>query len=149
AEPVGTMDEKLRSLVSDLRNMGSGTAADWLIDRYPAGSTDWGAALSILPHLSWERADQVRLATHYLARLPLASAKPYEVFASFMQLPKLIDILREKAPKDAQDRGLFEYHAGPVLMQAAKTPRDREVAQAFLSELRAAGLGPYEHPKKV
>jgi hypothetical protein len=34
------MDEKSRSLASDLRKMCSEEAADWLMDRYPAGSTE-------------------------------------------------------------------------------------------------------------
>jgi hypothetical protein len=131
------MDQELRSLVGDLRRKSSREAADWLMDHYPAGSTNWGKAITILVHLSWKRAEQVRLANHYLSRLPFASAKPYEAFASFMRVSRLIGILRQNVPSNDRDRGLLEYHVGPVLVRAAKTPADHEAVRRFMSELKA------------
>lgn len=83
ASPI--MDERLRSVVSDLREKGSGEAANWLMEHYPVGGANSGEAFTIIPHLSWKRADQVRLAEYYLSGMPFAHAQPYEVFASFMQ----------------------------------------------------------------
>ena len=131
------MDQRLASLASDLRKMSSSEAAEWLIDRYPVGSAGWGEAITIMPHRSWKKADQVRLARHYLSRLPYANAKPYEVFASFMKISRLVDILRENTPNSAWDRKLLEYHVGRVLAQAIKKPEDREIVENFISELKA------------
>jgi hypothetical protein len=131
------MNQQLRALASDLRKMSSRDAADWLMDRYPAGSNDWGKAISLLRRRSWERADQVRLAHHYLSRLPFASPKPYEAFASFMQVSWLIDIVSEHIPSNEQDRSLLEYHLGPVLAHAAKTAEDHEKLQHLMLVLNA------------
>jgi hypothetical protein len=78
----------------------------------------------------------VRLAEHYVSRMPFASPRPYEVFASFMKVPRLIDVMRKYVPSDDRKQ-LFEYLAAPVLARAAKTPKDREAVQSFLAEVRA------------
>ncbi|MGN6580430.1 MAG: hypothetical protein ACTHJ1_10675 [Bordetella sp.] len=129
------MNKTIEPIVDDLRKMTSNEAAEWLIERYPIGSAKWGDAIVIMAHLSWKKADQIRLADHYLSRLPFASAKPYEVFASFMKVSRLVDILRKNAPVGTADRSLLEYHAGPVLMRAAQTPEDREMVENFRLEL--------------
>jgi hypothetical protein len=125
----------IEPIVNDLRKMASSEAAEWLIEQYPVGSANWGDAIGIMAHLSWKKADQARLADHYLSRLPFASAKPYEVFASFMNISRLVDILRKNAPSGVSDRNLLEYHAGPVLVRAAHTPEDRELVERFRLEL--------------
>ncbi len=132
------MSRNIEPIVSDLRKLTSRDAAEWLMERYPVGSADWGDAITIIAHLSWKKADQARLADYYLSRLPFASAKPYEVFASFMKVSRLVDILRKNAPSDTSDKGLLEYYAGPVLERAAKTPVDREKVEGFRSELKAS-----------
>ena len=129
------MDERLRTVVSDLRNKGSSEAADWLTEHYPAGGANSGEAFTIISHLSWKKPDQQRLADHYLSSLPFASARPYEVFASFMKVPLLIEIMRKYLPLGDR-RQLFEYHAAPVLTRAAKTPEDREAVDSFLAEMK-------------
>lgn len=130
------MDERLRKIVNDLRHRGSNEAADWLTEHYPAGSANSGDALTIISHLSWKRPDQQRLADHYLSGIPFASARPYEVFASFMKVSPLIEIMRKYIPSDDRKQ-LFEYHAAPVLMRAAKTSADQEAVRGFLAELKA------------
>jgi len=127
------MDERLRSIVADLRAKSSGEAADWLMRHYPVSGD--GEAITIIQHLSWKKADQIRLAEYYLSAIPFASARPYEVFASFIQTRRLVDILRKYMPNKDR-RQLLEYHAGPVLTRAAKTPEDNEAVQSFLGELR-------------
>ena len=130
------MDEHLRTILSELRSKGSSEAADWLSQHYPASSANSGEAFTIIPHLSWKKPDQKRLADHYLSGLPFASARPYEAFASFMRVPLLIEIMRKYLP--ASDRKqLFEYHVAPVLTRAAKTPEDREAVESFIAEVKA------------
>ncbi len=130
------MDERLRSIVGDLRKMGSGEAAGWLMEHYPIASPNWGEAITIIPHLSWKKADQARLADYYLSGMPFASARVYEAFASFMQLPRLIDIMRKHLPTDDRKQ-LLEYHAAPVLTRAAITPEDKDAVRSFLLEVAA------------
>ena len=130
------MDERLRSIVSDLRERGSSEAAGWLMEHYPVGSANSGEALTIIAHLSWKKADQVRLAEHYLSSMPFAHAQPYEVFASFMSMSGLIGVMRKYIPS-GERKQLFEYHAVRVLTRAAKTSKDREAVQKFLEEVKA------------
>jgi hypothetical protein len=130
------MDERLRSIVGDLRRKDSGDAANWLMEHYPVTTDHWGEAIMIIPHLSWKRGDQTRLAEYYLSRLPFASGRVYEAFASFMKVSRLIDVMRKYLPTDDRKQ-LLEYHAAPVLTRAAKTAEDHEAVQSFLTELKA------------
>ncbi len=130
------MDERLRMIVSDLRNRVSGEAADWLTEHYPVDSPNSGEAFTIISHLSWKSPDQQRLADYYLSGLPFASARPYKTFASFMRVTLLIETLRKYLPTDERKQ-LFEYHVAPVLKQAAKTPEDQEAVKSFLAEVKA------------
>lgn len=131
------MDQRLRSITSDLRKKNSSDATDWLLERYPIDGADWYEALTIIPHLSWKNADKVRLADFYLTRMPFASSQPYEAFASFIGLPRLIDIIRKYVPSDDRKKDLLEYHLAPVLRRAAKTAEDQAAVQTFLLELKA------------
>src|SRR5262245_9934105 len=116
--------------------MTSKDAADWLIEHFPRRNPDCGRALQAISHRSWLPRDQIRLAEHYLSRLPFASEKPYEVFASFMKVTTLLDILRKNLPSEDGGRRLFEYHVRPVLLRTAKTPKDRDAVTRFLYELK-------------
>jgi hypothetical protein len=58
------------------------------------------------------------------------------VFASFMKVSRLIDIMRKYVPSDDRKQ-LFEYHAAPVLRRAAKTSEDQEAVRSFLAEVKA------------
>jgi hypothetical protein len=131
------MDQHIRSMVADLRKMSSGEAADWLMARYPADCENIGEALDVASHLSWKKADQLRLAEHYLGRLPFANAKPYQALASIMPVHRLVAVLKERIPSDESRRDLLWYLAGPVLTGAVKTARDREAVEAFMSEVKA------------
>lgn len=132
------MDQHLKSAVNDLRKMGSSDAADWLIAHHPVDSESAGEALIIASHLSWKKADQLRLADHYLIKLPFASARPYEVFASMLPIHKLAAILKDRMPSEEADRDLLWYHAGPMLKRAVKTIQDHEAVQTLMSEVSAS-----------
>lgn len=132
------MDQRLRSAVNDLRKLGSSEAADWLMAHHPFDSESAGEALIMASHLSWKKADQLRLADHYLSKLPFASARPYEVFASMLPVHRLVAILKGRIPSEEADRDLLWYHAGPVLTRSAKTAQDREAVQSLMSEVSAS-----------
>lgn len=131
------MNQHIRSTAAELRKMNSGEAADWLMTQYPADSANIGEALDIASHLSWKKADQLRLAEHYLGRLPFANARPYRALASVMPVHRLIAVLKKRIPSDESRRDLLWYLAGPVLTRAVKTAQDQEAVQAFMSEVKA------------
>jgi hypothetical protein len=124
-------------MAADLRKMSSGEAADRLMTHYPADGEKIGEALDIASHLSWKKADQLRLAEHYLGRSPFANARPYQALASIMPVHRLVAVLKDRIPGDESGRDLLWYLAGPVLARAAKTARDREALEAFRSEVEA------------
>lgn len=121
----------MRELVESLRRMGSGEGATWLIGRYPRESFDSGVAITAIPHLSWRRADQVRLAKHYLCGLPHASGIAYKAFASFMSIPRLLQVIEEYVPESEGRRELLFFYLLPVLQDAAKSDSDRKAIADF------------------
>lgn len=126
----------VRREATELRLLPSSAAADWLLEQYPAGSADYGTAFALMAARSWKRADQKRLADHYLARLPFASAKPYQVFLSFMSVPVFLSVLEKHLPTDEADLALFRYHLEPMLIRAAATDKDCMVVQDFLCRMK-------------
>ncbi len=72
------MDERQKVLCAQFVKMGSEQAAEWLINRYPVDSIDYGEALLLIPHRSWRRSDQKRLAQHYFRKLPFSGAGGYD-----------------------------------------------------------------------
>jgi hypothetical protein len=129
------MDQRLQEKLVDLRKMGSGPAADWLLANCPINSDQSGDAFSIIPRLSWQKNDQYRLAKHYLSKIPYASSHPYEAFASFMPTKKLVDLIGDFLPIDQTDKNLLRYHLTPVLTKSAKTDADRAAVNALLGKL--------------
>jgi len=129
------MDRDLTEMLGRLKAMECGAAADALMASYPAGSPNWGAAIELIGHLSWPKKDQVKLAKHYLSRLPFANAKPYEVFANIMSLPTLLQILKEYAPSNDRDKNLFRYYAKPALERAKPSDSDRKMVEEFFSNI--------------
>lgn len=99
---------------------------------YPVTQDRWGEAITIIPHLSWKRSDQIRLAECYLSRVPLGSARAYQAFAKCMSVPLLLSVLR-KYPPVAARKSLYDYHVAPVLRAAAKTAGDRASVEHFLA----------------
>ena len=78
------MNERQKLLCAQLAEMGSEQAAEWLMTKYPVESIGYGEALLLIPHRSWKRSDQKRLAQYYFRKLPFSGARGYEAFASFM-----------------------------------------------------------------
>ncbi|HDZ6665916.1 TPA: hypothetical protein RS469_004540 [Pseudomonas aeruginosa] len=130
------MDERQKVLCAQLVKMGSEQAAEWLINRYPVDSIVYGEALLLIPHRSWRRSDQKRLAQHYFRKLPFSGAGGYEAFASFMSVKTFLDCVRERLPMSASDASLLLYYLTPVLNKFAKNESDRQLIMNFLNEVR-------------
>lgn len=125
------MNAELKEIAARLRQMNSPEAADWLIHKYPIDG-DYGAVFALLTHRSWLREDQRRLASYYLQKIPFATAKPYEAFASFMSLRQLTDVLRERLPMHGERMDLLRYHLEPVLRRLAKSDADARLIETLL-----------------
>src|SRR5688572_19648850 len=121
------MDNQLKELITKLRDMPSKEAADWLMNTYSIDGPNYGQAIALLPHKSWKRSDQLRLATYYFRKIPFASSKAYEAFASFMAIEALIKTIRINLPNNAKDINLLLYYLHPTLERAAKNSTDREL----------------------
>lgn len=117
--------------------MTSAEAADWLITRSASNMRDEGDAARLIPHRSWKRSEQVRLAKHFLKKLPFASAAVYENLASIMSFRRFVGMLRDTLPTDEGDLDLLRYHLLPVLEKAAKTESDRMLLRSFGSDLNS------------
>ena len=74
--------QEFKKMVLKLGEMSSKHAADWLVLTYPVGSAGYGSAIALITHRSWKRSDQIRLAKHYLSKLPFASVVKIFVVAT-------------------------------------------------------------------
>jgi hypothetical protein len=92
------------------------------MERYPLGSPNSGEPITILSHLSWKKADQVRLAEYYLSNMPFANAWAYKAFARVMSVHHLVEIMKKHIPSDDRKQ-LLEYHVATVLASAARAKR--------------------------
>ncbi|WP_448097652.1 hypothetical protein [Luteibacter yeojuensis] len=130
------MDSQLKVLSEKLGKMTSEEAADWLLTHYPVEKVGYGDAITLISHRSWQRPEQLRLAKHYFRKLPFASSKPYESFASFMSIKLFLKAIEECAPVSETDRELLLYHLIPVLHKVTKSDSDRELVAAFISHMQ-------------
>jgi hypothetical protein len=129
-----TMDQHLKSRLAELRNMPSEDAADWLITNCPVDS-ETGEAFLLIPRLSWKKRDQRKLAEHYLRKIPYASQRPYEVFASIMQIPGFVDVVEKFLPTREADKKLLRYHLSPVLRKSVRSDADRAAVDALMKKI--------------
>lgn len=131
------MDDRLQITAAALRKMASAQAADCLITRYPVDSPDYWEVFQVLPHVSWKRADQIRLAQQYLQKMPFASARPYKIFAALMAFDALIGVLHAQLPVQESKRDLLLYYLQPVLEASARTDAHRERLRLFLADVNS------------
>lgn len=117
------MDQRQRDICAHLRALSSTEAASWLMEHYPTSGDRWGEALLVMPHRSWKKQDQIRLARYYLSRIPYASARGYEAFASFMSLASLTAVLQDCIPESADTKDLLLYHLPPVLRRKPRSDK--------------------------
>lgn len=112
--------------------MSSGEAADWLVSTYPEG----GQGIKLLPHRSWLKSDQDRLADHYLAAMPFAASWPYEALLSIMSVKRFLRYADAHYPNEDTDADLVLYHLAPALDTAVKTDNDAVLVASFLASRR-------------
>ncbi len=129
------MDERQRALCAQLVKMNSDQAADWLMTKYPIESADWGEALLLIPHRTWKRSDQKRLAKYYFRKLPFSGPRGYESFAAIMSIKLLVDCVAEAIPAEASRVELLLYYLIPILNRAAKNDSDRQLIRDFVMGL--------------
>ncbi|MDF3864917.1 hypothetical protein P3W53_10610 [Pseudomonas denitrificans (nom. rej.)] len=129
------MDEGKRSLCEQLVGMDSKRAADWLMSEYPIDSESYGEAILLIPHRSWKRSDQKRLAQYYFMKLPFSGPGGYEAFASFMSIKLLLECVRARLPMTESDKNLLLYYLTPVLSKSAKNDGDRRLIDDFIEGL--------------
>lgn len=116
--------------------MASADAATWLMLRYPLHDKNYGDAITLIAHRSWKRSDQIRLAEFYLRKLPFASSRVYECFASFMSLELLMKVIEKYWPSDMSNADLLLYYLLPVLNKHAKSESDRKLISALSDKTR-------------
>ena len=80
--------------------MTSDQAAAWILSRYPLASDNWGEALLLLPHRSWKKPGQKRLADYYFKKIPFSSARGYEAFASIMPVKLMVACINDEGKGD-------------------------------------------------
>ncbi|MBV8659126.1 MAG: hypothetical protein JO142_15000 [Burkholderiales bacterium] len=130
------MDNRLNKLREDLSKKSSSETAAYLLDAYSQASETWWDALAIIPHLSWKRNDQIRLAQHFLCKLPFASAAPYETFLSFMSISTFLRVIKDLLPTRKDQLELLAYYITPALAAYSRMGTDEEAAGAFISHLK-------------
>lgn len=127
------MDERLKSVCRDLLAKTSENAASWILETYPLSSQSYGEAFLLIPHRSWARKDQARLAGYFLKKVPFASSKPYEALLSVMSADLFLSILREHLPMNEDDLQLLAYNLRPVLKKAIGDSKADEAIDSFKS----------------
>ncbi len=106
-----------------------------MLANYGVENPGYGEVFVLLTHRSWKRRDQIRLARHYFQKVPFTSANPYEVFASFMSLPLLVELLEEFAPAAGNKLDLFSYHIEPVLRQRVSNDQEASLVEGLLGKV--------------
>jgi hypothetical protein len=129
------MDKRLKALCVQLGKMSSELATDWMISTYPVDAMEWGEALLLIPHRTWKRSDQKRLARYYFCKLPFSGGRGYEVFASIMPLQVLVACILERLPTESSRIELLCYYLVPVLERFAKNESDRQMIVEFVTKL--------------
>lgn len=89
----------------------------------------------MIPHVSWGRPEQERLANYYLRERPFANPDPYKVFAAIMSFSRFIKIMQGMIPRDSADREMLLYHLRPILENSPQTARDKGLATALIDNL--------------
>jgi hypothetical protein len=129
------MNESKRYLCEQLVGMDSKRAADWLMSEYPIDSESYGEAILLIPHRSWKRSDQKRLAHYYFMKLPFSGPGGYEAFSSIMSIKSLLECVRARLPMTESDKNLLFYYLAPVLRDSAKNDGDHQMIDDFIEGL--------------
>lgn len=123
-----------------LKGLASKDAASFLMETFPIEAANYSDAFQVMAHRSWKKTDQLRLARFYFKKIPFASSKPYEVFASFMSLSVLISVVKEAISNKPNDRQFIAYHVAPVLKKSIRSEKDRDLVARFITELESSQI---------
>lgn len=129
------MNQNDKNACRFLRKMSSHNAAEWLIATYPISNMNWGYALSLIPHRSWEKKDQLYLANYYLQKIPFSSKDGYEAFTTIMSISNLVKVIRNYLPKTLTDARLLDYYLIPILKKHHKNASDIDIIEKLEFDL--------------
>jgi hypothetical protein len=93
------MGAEFDKLCSYIQGVSSEDAATWRMEHYPVDKDEFGYAIRAIAHRSWKKPDQIKLAKHYLKRIPFASARGYETFISVMSISSVVEVIYEYVPR--------------------------------------------------
>ena len=114
--------------------MSSEEAATWILSKYKFENNNWGEVFIIIPHRSWEKSDQIRLAEYYLKNIPFANPRGYESFLSFMSLNNFVNTIQKYLPQNKTKKELLKYYLLPLLNKKANSENDKNT----ISQLEAS-----------
>ncbi|MCM2565250.1 MULTISPECIES: hypothetical protein [Janthinobacterium] len=134
------MGNDVKNEIANLRKIPTDEAVDWLLLNYSVENPDYWKALQIIPHLSWRRGDQIRLAKHYLKKIPFANGKVYDIFLSIMSFKVFIKVMEEKLPIKGENIELLLYYLIPALERYAKTDDEYELLHSFVLKIREGDI---------
>lgn len=129
------MNEKQRVECLMISGMTSEQAAEWLINRYPISSEEYNEAFVLIPHRSWGRSEQRRLANYYLGKVPFAAGRAYEALASIMPARVLLKELVYYIPEENADVELMVYYLMPALSKCTRNNLDVRAVEEFKDEV--------------
>ncbi|MDR7059374.1 MULTISPECIES: hypothetical protein [unclassified Sphingopyxis] len=131
------MDQEMRTMGAELRRKAPPEAVDWLIQHFPIEGDNWGKAITLLEHASFPKREAAQLATYYLSRAPYASDRTYRLFAKFLGLAGMLEILGRLSPQFGEKSELLLYHLNPLLEEAT-SENDQLAVSAFVANLNAS-----------
>lgn len=118
-----------------IRALSSEDAVEWLIANYSFETGSAGEAYVIMPHRSWTKRDQTKLAEYFLSNVPHRSDRGYKAFLKFMSLPRFIKALERHLPEDRQQRDLMRYHLLPIFNSHPDREKNKTLIDAFCEAL--------------
>lgn len=112
-------------------------AIAWLMSNFPAHDGELASvAIKLIPHFSWSRNGQRKLAEFYLpAGFPALVGQFVDCFASFMAIPRLCLILKNIAENDVEYSNVLAYHAIPVISRYCNSSRAVEALNNLTNDL--------------
>lgn len=118
-----------------IRGLNSAKAAEWLMENYSFDTGNAGEAYVIMPHRSWSKSDQIKLADYFFSNLPHRSDRGYRAFLNFMALPTFIQALRRHLPDEREERELMRYHLQAILKSHPDSQKYKLLINDFLQSL--------------
>jgi hypothetical protein len=118
-----------------LRSFSSAKAVEWLIENYNFEDGNAGEAYLIMPHRSWSKPDQIKLADYYLSNLPHRSDRGYKAFLKFMGLHNFLKVIERHLPADPGQRTLIKYYLQPILESHSEKIKYEALVSEFLNSI--------------